>query len=149
MLLNSNLAKSCDFQDVAAEIRAQILQKTSSRALRREILKHPKWTLSDVLEEARTMETSEIQACDIEGATATAPTNKVSSYKERNRRKQKKPEKQPESKTTQEARCRNCGYEWPHPRGNNTCPAKGKTCSWCRKKDHFESVCRANQQRKP
>ena len=35
------LAKSCDFQDVAAEIRAQILQKTSSRSLRREILKHP------------------------------------------------------------------------------------------------------------
>ena len=37
------LAKDCGFTSVDGEIRAQILQKTSSHALRREILKHPSW----------------------------------------------------------------------------------------------------------
>lgn len=63
------------------EIRAQILQKMSSRTLSREILKHLTWNLADVLAEAWSNESSKIQACDIEGRSAGL-VNKLSQYKE-------------------------------------------------------------------
>ena len=55
-------AINCEFENPTAEIKAQIPQKTSNKKLRREILKHPDWTLDDVVSEARSLETSELQA---------------------------------------------------------------------------------------
>ena len=52
-----SMGKQCEFTNVDLEIRAQILQKTCHGNLRREILKHPTWTLDDVLKEARLLET--------------------------------------------------------------------------------------------
>ncbi len=60
-------AKHCGFTDIGKEIRAQVLQKTINRKLRREVLKHPTWTLNEVLAEARAIENSEARAGDIEG----------------------------------------------------------------------------------
>ncbi|ELU09913.1 hypothetical protein CAPTEDRAFT_201962 [Capitella teleta] len=36
--------------------------------------------------------------------------------------------------------CRKCGYE----RSHQVCPAQGKTCSKCKKKNHYSKVCRSN-----
>ena len=37
--------------------------------------------------------------------------------------------------------CRNCGGQYPHE--DSPCPAKGKPCHFCKKMNHFASVCRA------
>ena len=36
--------------------------------------------------------------------------------------------------------CFNCGREWPHADG--VCPAKGKTCNYCGKDNHFKIKCK-------
>ena len=37
------------------------------------------------------------------------------------------------------AKCRNCGGHYPHA---ESCPAKGKLCNHCHKRNHFATVCR-------
>ena len=37
--------------------------------------------------------------------------------------------------------CRNCGGNWPHE-PKDSCPAKGKECSLCKRSGHFASMCR-------
>ena len=61
----------------------------------------------------------------------------VSSYK-RSKQQSSLGEKQDKKKN----KCFNCGYDWPHLGGNESCPAKGKTCNKCKKKNHFEAVCK-------
>ena len=39
-------------------------------------------------------------------------------------------------------KCFNCGYDWPHTKGQDSCPAKDQDCKKCQKKGHFERVCR-------
>ena len=34
--------------------------------------------------------------------------------------------------------CKKCGGEYPH---NGKCPSLGKICNFCKKKNHFKSVC--------
>ena len=62
----------------------------------------------------------------------------ISAYK----RKQKNSgqNRQPEQPSDQ--KCENCGYDWPHAGGKNACPAKGKTCKFCKRLNHFSSVCK-------
>ena len=139
------LAKACGFASVDGEIRAQILQKTSSRALRREILKHPSWELKDILSEARALETSEHRAHDIEDTVSHhSNVHRINSYKHRNK-SDHKPEFINKSTTpsTSATTCRTCGRAWPHPGDKVNCLAKGKTCNACGKSDHFANVCRS------
>ena len=49
------------------------------------------------------------------------------------------PKQQP-SKQQPEEKCRKCGYD----RSHKVCPARGKTCSKCKKKNHFNRVCLSN-----
>ena len=40
---------------------------------------------------------------------------------------------------SQKKKCGRCGYDYPH---TGKCPADGKTCTVCKKANHFASVCR-------
>jgi hypothetical protein len=40
--------------------------------------------------------------------------------------------------------CRNCGGQFPH---TIKCPAKGKTCNFCKKHNHCRKVCRSRLKR--
>lgn len=64
-------AESCSFDNVDEQIRDQVIEKCNSHALRRKRLeKGRNLTLQKLCEIARSMEMSEIQAKEIEGATA-------------------------------------------------------------------------------
>ena len=56
-------------------------------------------------------------------------------YKQPHKRQQ--PRRQP---------CRNCGNAWPQPNGRASCPAFGKECRKCKKKNHFAQFCRGGNQ---
>ena len=45
----------------------------------------------------------------------------------------------------QKRSCRNCGGQFPH---TIKCPAKGKTCNFCKKHNHCSKVCRSRLKRK-
>ena len=47
-------------------------------------------------------------------------------------------------------KCKFCGFDWPHPKGQVSCPAWGKECHKCSQKNHFARCCRneAREKRK-
>ncbi len=60
------LASTCDFTDIAAEIKSQIVLNGQSSRLRRRALRNPKLTLKELLDYGRAQETSETQASGME-----------------------------------------------------------------------------------
>ena len=154
-------AKHCGFTDKSKEIRAQVLQKTINKKLRRESLKNPTWDLNAVLKEARAIENSEARAGDIEGREETI--NRIRNkpplaMQDRQGQKQEpsvhkcdhcgchakdKPHKPRKKESFENSDiCGHCGGKWPHEGGRKKCPAFGKTCRKCGRENHFERVCR-------
>ena len=70
-------------------------------------------------------------------------TNKLKSAKKRPANKQFNKQKFCTAKKA--LKCRNCGGEFPHNQG--PCPAIGKVCSYCKKKNHFLAVCFKKKQK--
>ena len=139
------LSQNCDFADKDKEIKSQIVQGCLSSRLRRTALRQD-ISLDDLIKEARALELSEKHASEIESG-AVNETNAV-----RHRHSHPK-QKQHKSTTTyrqdvkrkqhnQKKKCRNCGYDFPH-KPETKCPAEGKTCNYCNKRNHFEAVCRS------
>uniref|UniRef100_A0A669DPM2 Gypsy retrotransposon integrase-like protein 1 n=1 Tax=Oreochromis niloticus TaxID=8128 RepID=A0A669DPM2_ORENI len=131
------LAKNCEFADMAAEIKTQIIQSCTSSQLRRKALREPDLTLDDLLNHGRACELSELQATGME-ADKTAAVNKVQHKTGRDATTRNKwtPSWQPNN------RCRNCGGRYPHEQG---CPAKDKICNACGKFNHFAKQCRSKR----
>ncbi len=157
------LSKDCEFPAVDVELKMQILAKTNSKNLRRKMFKHPQWTLEDVLNEARSMEKAEVQATDIENPESSETTQKINTYKERNKKAKgngykgngyKAPAQGPRPSQYTHAqgksqgptqKCKHCGRSWPHSGGMEKCPARGKTCHKCGRENHFSTVCRSTK----
>ena len=94
------LAQNCEFTDIEAEIKSQIVQKGRSSKLRNEALLHPEHSLRDILRLGRTYEVTALHKQSIEqglsGVTAqtnatvspaTAAVNKVGQYYRRQNQK--------------------------------------------------------------
>lgn len=62
--------KNCEFANVDAEIKAQIIQSCTSSRLHRKALREPDLTLAFFIDHGRTLNLSEMQASGIERATA-------------------------------------------------------------------------------
>ncbi|XP_033107227.1 uncharacterized protein LOC117109094 [Anneissia japonica] len=112
-------AINCGFENPTAEIKAQIFQKTSNKKFKRDILKHPNWTLDDVVSEARSLETSELQAGKIEEKDNPfvnhSTVNKITATRGRGKQ-------QPMQQPMHESKCKKCGGKPYHP--PTQCPAK-------------------------
>ena len=146
-------ANNCDFHNKESEIRAQILQKTNNKKLRRNIFKNPNWTLNEVLTDARSLEQSELRATSMEQQQSVPPIDD-NAEREVNKLHRSRPthavSKQRHSNyshnyskptnSSSNNKCRNCGGNWPHKQG---CPAKGKECHKCSKIGHFSKACRS------
>ncbi len=167
------MAKHCGFTDKDKEIRAQVLQKTHNKKLRREVLKNLTWDLAAVLKEARAIENSEARAGNMERSEETinrmknvpplamqdrTPQDKKKCEKcgcgcqgkAPKQNKQDKSDKQPRSGFQHTSGvCSSCGDSWPHQGGQKNCPAKDKECHNCGFTGHFAKVCRKPKQQKP
>ncbi|XP_061176120.1 uncharacterized protein K02A2.6-like [Saccostrea echinata] len=58
------LAENCEFEDIDREIKSQVIQGCESSRLRRKALREPDLTLQQILDSARAMEVSQLQAFD-------------------------------------------------------------------------------------
>ena len=135
------LSSTCVFTDVDREIQSQIIQNCSSSRHRRKALSDPEMTLSRLIDVARVMELSEIQAKGIEHVSNISHSQCVNKVTKHGRPKQWAPTvKETQSNSI---KCRNCGQSWPHNGGKSACPAMGRECRNCTKLNHFASCCRS------
>ena len=153
------LARNCNFNDVDGEMLSQIIQHCHSNRLRRRALRENDTSLADILTLGRSLELSDRQAHKIESeqshdvhrvfekrGTKThlteqnwqrhsqKPTNVKT--REKSQHKSQHLHKKPNAGND---KCRYCGGHYPHA---DTCPAKGKLCNFCHKRNHFATVCR-------
>ena len=128
------LASTCEFTDLAKELKSTIIQNCQSKRSRRVALRED-LSLDALLDKARSQEASEEQAKGIEQMQSTSEAVNVLQYKKPPPRDWQSPRK-----TTTEGQntCRNSGFLWPHK--NGMCPAKGQTCNNCGKMNHFAKV---------
>ncbi len=146
------LAVHCEFTDQNQEIKSQIIMNGSSARLRRRALRDPGLDLEGLLTLGRTMEVADTQAAGIEGSDTHKPeVNQLSSARGKFTRNQpskntqyqsKKPDFKPQAKSNNN--CFNCGGQYPHTRGPESCPAYGTECGACHKFNHFARVCRSS-----
>ena len=135
-------AEYCGFTDKSKEIKSQLVQGCKSAKLRRKVLQE-NLTLDKLLLAARTMELANNQAKEMEnghsGDLSFEETNKVKSQKIKKRTERQKKHYQNSNAAQRTVKCHNCGGDFPHKQG--PCPAKGKFCAYCKKQNHFVSVC--------
>lgn len=141
-------AESCSFDNVDEQIRDQVIEKCNSHALRRKLLeKGRNLTLQKLCEIARSMEMSEIQAKEIEGATAEIAKVYVKKPNlQKHRDTHSKSYSNPQRRKTNQPgnkniKCFACGY-MGHTYRDQKCPARGKECERCHFKGHFKACCK-------
>ena len=128
------LSLSCNYNAMREEmIRDRIVMGISDARLRRSMLQEPKLTLKTAIERGRASETTTRQL------KTMAPTEEVSAV----RKKGKAPSHRTGQTSSWPKNCKYCGRS--HPKDKSKCPAYGKTCTYCSKKNHFESMCMAKK----
>lgn len=125
-----SLSTNCEFSDVDFEIMVRILIGGKSSRIRKQALRDPKYTLKDLLLEARREETSKTQAADIEEQLDNEALPAL-----------KKPTNRNATTTKTNKKYFNCGGDFPYVA--KPCPAKNKICNNCGKQNHFASQCRS------
>ncbi len=113
-------------------------------------LSDPDATLDQLLQYGRNLEITQAHSKAIKNQSVNAivqPQRRFHRQKHSNNNRNKPGEQQAQPSPTgkpgetQPAKsCRYCGGSW-HERGIRTCPAQGKTCRKCNKRNHFASVC--------
>ena len=130
------LASTCKFTDINREIKAQVVAGCLSTRLRRQALRDPNVTLTDLLDHGRALETSESQAFGIE-KQATPEVNQLSLRFARGKSKH--------HKSRQTTQCYNCGGDYPHKKGRTGCPAYGAECGKCGQPNHYAQYCKSQE----
>ena len=130
-------AADCNFHSKDERILEHIIQTTENAELVRKVL-HKKWTLEQTLAEMQLLEDTSTQV----NAMAHHDTDGVAKISKKNKGK---------NKSSQYERCGdiNCKYcDRTHPRKKELCPAYGKSCDICGKRNHFASVCMSDKKRR-
>ena len=128
------LAATCEFSDVAKEIKSAVIQNCLSKRLRRYALREDALTLDNLMAKARSLEASEMEASGMERKLPTEEANLVSQKQQSKASRQMNKPTPSNNKT-----CRQCGLTWPH--NAKPCPAKGQVCHKCGKQNHFARMC--------
>lgn len=137
-------AERCDFGDqIDANVRDQITSGCSSDVLRRKILERDNASLDDIIKMARILEVVAQQQKSFEKPS----TNHINTDNRSNEidvckidAKRRFPTRSMTSAVQFDGFCGRCGHKG-HKAADDKCPAKGKTCNKCGRKDHFARKC--------
>ena len=159
-------SKYCEFgENKDKEIKAQIELGTTSKKLRRYSFRSPALSLTELLNNARTIYETEKQAKGIETTSRDPPVNPDCNHESEDIHKvqSQRPSQQATTSRHQVPRppantkprenlpsqpskhCFRCGGTWPHISGK--CPAEGQRCNICFKYNHFARVCKSRNRR--
>lgn len=137
------LAKYCEFTDIEKEIQLQLVQHGLSGKLRRRAFKDTyknTMSLDEMMDLARALETSEVQAEGIE-KKVVSPAAEVQAVSEESASKEYRNKKKSDKKD----KCEQCGYTC---RGDRNCPAYGEECYACGGPNHFGKMCKSSKKKK-
>ena len=147
------LSVPCGFTDVNAELKSQLIQGCVSTKLRRKALSDQTVTLEQLVAFGRAQEMADIHATDMEGShnSASSLVNRINTAGRKNLKSNKpdfsnvklkvhhKPKRSSPTSVSSRKQCFKCGNSYPHK--DTVCPAQGKTCYKCQKKNHFADMC--------
>ena len=109
-------------------------------------LRDSKLSLNALLAEGRSIEVTERQVAGIEKPLATIKLDEPGSRETEESLNAICRPQQRQSLSREETPKRKCYYSWlDYPHKTNGCPAEGKQCSLCHKKNHFARVCKGSQ----
>ena len=123
--------------DVDGEIKSQMIQWCVFLRLSRKGLVTADISLQQLLDDARALEISEVQACGIEVNTVNSLSNQRGS-------KEYRKNLNPRSKAIQgnQKSCYSCGGRWAN---GGTSSASNRLCHNCGKLSHFRKWCRSQK----
>ena len=102
------------------------------------LLREDKRTLEKVISMARASEASKEQIKMMGAKEQNSENPSVNEIRSGDKQNQSSSRRPGSSSGSQKKKCKFCSSS--HPWGS--CPAFGKICSYCQKKDHFANVCR-------
>jgi hypothetical protein len=137
------LAKSCNFTRGDSELKHQVIYGCGSDKLRARAMEDDKITLENLIKLAKTIETvdSHIETLKKENSAGEV-VNQVrhGSHK----RHVEKLSSSSKDNNKPKNICMRCGGSYPHD-NKKACPAIGKTCNNCKKKNHFANQCKSKE----
>ena len=139
-----NKAQPCEFEHLSdGLIRDRIVCGIKDEVCRARLLRESDLTLKKAIDICRAQEMSTKQLKSLKGSEeqAVAAIRKSTSSKKFSSSKNTKRTENQRPESTSGKSCRNCGRK--HMIGE--CPAYGKTCNSCHKKNHFEKYCFSKQ----
>ena len=131
-------AAKCGFADTDLNIKQQIELTTTSNKLRMYSFQNPEKTLQELLTTGRAYEQTSKQMEEISKKKEVKDHQSEIFYT--SNKKQQNFGKNRNRQGGVSKSCYRCGGAFPHT--NKSCPAEGKTCNKCQKKNHFAAVCK-------
>ena len=135
-----NKVKSCEYPSPVDDmVRDKFVFSIRDLQVKERLLREEKLTLEKAISMARASEASkeQIKAMGPNEQNIENPT--VNEIRAGGGRQEKNPPRRPRlGSGSNKGKCTFCGSS--HSRGS--CPALGKTCDYCQKRDHFAKVCR-------
>ena len=133
------LCETCEFGTLKNSLtKDRIVLGVNNTKTRERLLRVPDLTLEKALDVVRSAEATEIQMKELDSDSSVHGIGKDKNKSTRKKTSSDDEEKRPPSKTFN---CWNCGTR----HGSRECPAYGKTCNNCQKRNHFQSVCRSRK----
>lgn len=137
------IAENCNFAEKTRRIRDQVVLGLKDARVRERILRENDPSLTKVLEFVRASETAEKQSKEITGFSGAEEANQLNKKSVASSKQQqqnfKKKKFVPKDKMDKKE-CKFCGGQ--HEMKKEKCPAWGKDCKNCAKKNHFSKCCR-------
>ena len=134
------LSKSCEFGDLTDSlIKDRLVSGVIKDSVRSRLLRETELTLQKAIDICRAAETSTQQMKVIQSTSSGATGSNVDIVKKKIVKSKlvKNTDNKPAGSTIKQ-KCGKCGYKH-EPR---KCPAFGKLCHNCKKKNHFSTVCK-------
>ena len=133
------LADTCEFGNLKEDlIRDCLVCGIADNSVRKKLLQEPHLTLSKCIDICRAAETTKEQLKAISNQSSlpqgSGEVNQV-----------RRGKSQPKISEGMITNCKFCGHS--HERKKEKCPAYGKTCTNCGKKNHFNSKCHGKEAR--
>ena len=138
-------ARLCDFSDLNDQLRDQLVDKVAQPGLRRKLLEKDNISLDDALKICRSWEATAHQAAQMTSSATpgtTAEVHAIAHSPQTRRNRNRNRPWTPPHRESDEPECPNCGFQG-HMAGDS-CPARGRTCHKCGKKNHFSRKCHSN-----
>ena len=119
-------------------IKDRIVLGVSNTKTREILFRVPDLTLEKALDVVQSAEATEMQIKELDSDLSVHGIRKVENKSTSKKTSSDNEEKRPPSK---KFNCWNCGTR----HGARECPAYGKTCNYCQKRNHCQSVCRSRK----